>query len=880
MSNNKLNAVDALKPELPPGANKHAAPAQAVAAALRGVARPLSLAQQRLWFADQIDEAAASACHIMVGWRLEGALNAKALQAALDRIVARHEVLRTTFGMACGESVQRIGAPHTAFELAWRDLGALAPQQRKGAVRAVMAGEQRRRFDLANGPPIRGVLLRLDADEHVLVITQHHIVSDGCSTGILMREVGALYAAYSQGRDDPLPPLAIQYADYAQWQRSWLQGERSQAQVEFWRRRLQGLPALLQLPTDRPRPARQSFAGARLALVLPPRLAASVRQLARRHGATLYVALLAGWSALLARLSGQDDIVVGAPVANRQRTVDEGLIGCFVNTLVLRHHYEGSKTVAQWLEQVRLATLEAYRNQELPFERVLEIVKPPRNAGHNPVIQAVLRLSDGAAGAVVDLPGLALTPLAGGTVAATYDLQLTLHDSGDGIAGDLEYAADLWDEGTMQVWLDCYRCLLQAMAADDRQPLAALPLLAQETDRHLLERFGAGPQGVVGQRLAHMVYTCASTGVPGESEVSGAGMARARLNQPLLKQQHLADNPYADGTVEHGWLHAASAGREIDAFVAERQAARHPAAAVEVETVLVSSAQDTDALLAQLSGLAPDLMAASRRFLEAHAPGSLGRDGFCRYALEGARDCYASRGINADVLARVLGLETLRGLSGVDLGFGNGEVLQVLGQAGACMTGFDLSPWFVQHARERGLDARMAKIDVEPAAMECEFRLAAHSQDFVISTMVLDRVASPRNYLKNMLALLKPGGRFALQTILPVSPIDDGDTARPIVYTSAANCIVPGQDEQQDKAALVRVLRGLGAGAIDVRKLPYVIASRDGLQHYTIWSFAGGKRPDGAPDDAAYQRRYHSGDVGRYLNDASIAYAYAGRVDE
>ncbi|MBJ7312550.1 class I SAM-dependent methyltransferase [Rugamonas sp. CCM 8940] len=336
----------------------------------------------------------------------------------------------------------------------------------------------------------------------------------------------------------------------------------------------------------------------------------------------------------------------------------------------------------------------------------------------------------------------------------------------------------------------------------------------------------------------------------------------AHLNQPQLTQQRFGAKPCADGTLEHGWLRIASARQEIDSFVAERETAQQPVSASVVKTVLAAAAQDTEVLLAQLAGLDADLMAASRRFLASHAPGSLGRDGFCRYALEGARDCYASRGINADVMACVLGLQDLRGLAGVDLGFGNGEVLQALRQAGARMTGLELSPWFVQHARQRGLTARMAQVDIDRANMEREFGLSAQSQDFVISTMVLDRVASPRNYLKNMLALLKVGGRFALQTILPVSPVDDGDTAQPIIYTAVANRIVPGQDEQQDKVALVRGLRELGAGAIDVRTLPYAIASRDGLQHYTVWSFSGAKRAADASDSAPCQRIYHTNEIG------------------
>lgn len=631
---------------------------------------------------------------------------------------------------------------------------------------------------------------------------------------------------------------------------------------------------------------------------LPDALALALRSEARRQGVPVPVLFHVAYAHVLGRCSGRDDVVFGTMLPGRPREDEQAgrTLGVFINTLPLRVRLAGADA-AQAVRDCfgALSGLLEHQQASLALAQRCSGIAAPA-----PLFTALLNYRE----TRLEHPGGGAGAWHGVRVLdaqqrTSYPVYLAVDDLGEGFGLTTQCAGQADPARLAAYMATAVEALVTALAEDGRGPVLALPVLPPHELRQLLDRCNSTARaypaaGLVQPRFeAHAAHggvpigmpmentrtyildewqNPVPAGVPGEIYISGAGIERSSLTQPLLTRQRFLHNPYADGTVEHGWLRTASAVRDIDAFVAERQAARQPATAIEVETVLASAAQDTEALLAQLNGLAPDLMAASRRFLETHAPGSLRRDGFCRYALEGARDCYASRGINADVLARVLGLDDLRGMSGVDLGFGNGEVLQALGEAGARMTGFDLSPWFVEHARQRGLDARMALVDADPAAMEREFGLAAQSQDFVISTMVLDRVASPRNYLKNMLALLKPGGRFALQTILPVSPVDDGDTSRPIVYTSAADRIVPGQDEQQDKAALVRVLLGLGASAIDVRKLPYAIASRDGLQHYTVWSFAGGKRADGGADSGQYQRMYRTGDVGRYLADGSIEY--------
>ncbi|HET7863348.1 MAG TPA: amino acid adenylation domain-containing protein, partial [Burkholderiaceae bacterium] len=289
----------------------------------RGAELPLSLAQQRLWFLDRLDRAAGAAYHMPAGLRLEGRLDRAALQSALDRLVARHESLRTTFPSVEGRPVQRIAAPDQGFPLTFHDLRGLDSEARVKAAANLADGEAHAPFDLSAGPLARGCLLQLAEHEHLLLITQHHIVSDGWSLSVLVREFGALYTAFAKGEPDPLAPPALHYADYAAWQRQWLQGEVLRAQSAYWKKQLGDAPALLELPTDRPRPAQQSYQGASLPLSLPAPLVAQLRRLGRQHGATLFMTLLAGWSALLARFSRQDDVVVGTPVANRRRAETE-----------------------------------------------------------------------------------------------------------------------------------------------------------------------------------------------------------------------------------------------------------------------------------------------------------------------------------------------------------------------------------------------------------------------------------------------------------------------------------------------------------------------------------------------------------------------------
>ncbi|MFP2964422.1 condensation domain-containing protein, partial [Myxococcus sp. 1LA] len=323
---------------------------------------PLSFAQQRLWFLDQLEPGSAF-YNVPVVVKLIGTLDVEALRRSFSELVRRHESLRTTFRAQDGVAVQVVSDESTArLEVLEVD---------SSSVKQFAEEEALRPFDLAMGPLLRATLLKVAEGEHVLVLVMHHIVSDGWSMGILVRELVALYEAYSQGRESPLAELAVQYADYSVWQREWLQGEVLEAQLGYWRGQLEGAPAALELPTDKVRPAVQTYRGATTELEWPKALWEGVKQLAQRESATPFMVLLAAFQAVLARYSGQDDVSVGTAIANRTRAETEGLIGFFVNTLVLRAKLQPEKSFRALLAQVREVTLGAYAHQEVPFERLV-----------------------------------------------------------------------------------------------------------------------------------------------------------------------------------------------------------------------------------------------------------------------------------------------------------------------------------------------------------------------------------------------------------------------------------------------------------------------------------------------------------------------------
>ncbi|WP_247315356.1 non-ribosomal peptide synthetase [Ralstonia pseudosolanacearum] len=456
----------------------------AITVADRGEALPLSFAQQRLWFLAQM-EGGSEAYHIPVGLRLKGELDEEALRRALDRIVARHEALRTRFEVQEGQAVQLIVPADVGLTLEWVDLSTEEASEHQLGLQA--EAEARTPFDLEQGPLIRGRLVKLGEQEHVLLITMHHIVSDGWSQGVLARELGTLYEAYRSGGEDPLPALPIQYADYAVWQRRWLEGGELRRQGTYWEQALAGAPTLLSLPTDRARPAQQDYAGGSVEVIFDETLSAGLRKLSQRHGTTLFMTVLAGWSVLLSRLSGQDEVVVGSPVANRTRSEVEGLIGFFVNTLALRVEV-GGVTVSELLGRVKSRVLEAQAHQDLPFEQVVERVRPVRSLSHSPVFQAALSwLNTEAVGLSLELEGLTIEGVDAGQAAAKFDLTLELRETSEGLAGSLDYATALFDRETIERYLGYLQRLLKAMAADDSQEVSRIALLGEDERAQLLE---------------------------------------------------------------------------------------------------------------------------------------------------------------------------------------------------------------------------------------------------------------------------------------------------------------------------------------------------------------------------------------------------------
>lgn len=442
---------------------------------------PLSFAQQRLWFMHQMDPA-SSAYNMPMAFRLSGRLDVEALEWALNEILRRHEILRTTFDVLDQQPVQLV-APSRSLQLSVTNLGSL-PAPLREADRFANE-ESQRPFDLVRGPLIRAKLLQLWPNEQVLLLTIHHIVSDGWSQSILMNELSVLYEAHVTGRASPLPALPIQYADFAEWQREWLSGAVLDQQIDYWRKHLAGAPPSLELPTDRPRPAVQSFNGARESFNLSRNLSMQLAELSRRQDATLFMTLLAAFEVLLYRYTGQSDIVVGTPVANRNRKELEGLIGFFVNMLALRTDLSGDLTFRELLARVREASFGAYANQDLPFEMLVEELRPVRDPSRNPIFQVIFALQN-IPEANSHQSDLIIKPIDVKTGRAQFDLALDVTEFEGQIHASLVYNTDLFDAPTMQLMVEHFKVLLAGLIAGVDGPISALPLLTEAESRRLL----------------------------------------------------------------------------------------------------------------------------------------------------------------------------------------------------------------------------------------------------------------------------------------------------------------------------------------------------------------------------------------------------------
>ncbi|MDQ3287619.1 MAG: amino acid adenylation domain-containing protein, partial [Pseudomonadota bacterium] len=444
---------------------------------------PLSLAQQRLWFLCELDPGASQASHISSAMRLVGQLDRVALNHSFAQLIIRHESLRTHFAQDDGVPNQVISEGIGGFVLRLRDLRGDAAAETQ--LQAEVADSMQQPFDLSCGPLLRVGLWQVGDDEHVLLITMHHLITDGWSLGVFVRELAGLYTAAIESRVLSLPPLPIQYADYAIWQRREYGGEALEQQLTYWRAMLAGAPEGVDLPTDRPRPAVQSHRGGSLPVALPEPLGQALRSFATGFGVTPYMVLLAAWALWLARRSGQEDIVVGSPVAARTRREIEGLIGFFVNTLALRVRLPQELTVADLLAQVKETTLAAFAHQAVPFEQVVDAVRPARSLGRSPLFQTMVALDNTPEAGELTLPGLTLSTCATAHTTTHFELSLALSDGGSVLSGAIEYASDLFDEGTVRGFAEEWKRLLTGMLADETAEVWALPLMSARDSARL-----------------------------------------------------------------------------------------------------------------------------------------------------------------------------------------------------------------------------------------------------------------------------------------------------------------------------------------------------------------------------------------------------------
>ncbi|MGA9378962.1 MAG: condensation domain-containing protein, partial [Phormidium sp.] len=437
---------------------------------------PLSFAQKRLWFIDQL-EPNSSLYNIPLALRLEGTLHQLALEQSLKEIIARHEALRTNFITIDGQPNQIIHQ-ETIGKLSVVDFPHLATTQPEMGIKELVKLQAIQPFDLANDSLFRTTLVILSETEQILLICMHHIVSDGWSIGVFIQELAALYNAYVQGLPSPLTIVPIQYSDFALWQRQWLQGEVLERQLSYWKQQLAEIPALLSLPTDRPRPAVQTFTGAHQQFTLSVELTEKLTQLSQSQGVTLFMTLLTAFDTLLYRYTGQTDMVVGTPIANRNQSEVEGVIGFFVNTLVLRTDLSGNPSFDELLNRVRDVSLAGYAHQDLPFEMLVEALQPERDLSYTPLFQVMFVLQN-APVSLVELNGLTVSFLAVEGAIAKFDLTLSMENTNTGLVGVWEYNTDLFDSSTIERMTGHFVTLLSSIVTNPQAPISQLPLLTE-----------------------------------------------------------------------------------------------------------------------------------------------------------------------------------------------------------------------------------------------------------------------------------------------------------------------------------------------------------------------------------------------------------------
>lgn len=437
---------------------------------------PLTFTQQQLWFINQLQPKTAT-YNIPVAVHIKGRLNVSILVRSINEIIQRHDILRTSFEVVDGELVQKVG-DFVALTIPEVDLQHLANEQQLVEVQKLSLQEAKVAFDLGQAPLLRAKLLHLKETEAILILTLHHLVGDGWSINILVKELSAIYQAYSDGKPSPLPEIPVQYTDFVYWQRNWLQGEVIEKHLAYWQQQLNGIP-VLQLPTDRPRPPIQTFRGAQQKFILSTSLTEAIKQLSQREGTTLFMTLLAAFQTLLYRYTGQKDILVGSPIANRNRAELEQLIGCFVNTLVLRSNLEGNPTFTELLVRVKRVAIDAYTHQDLPFEKLVEALHPNRDLSYNPLFQVMFVLQNPASDGIWKIEEL-------DTETAKFDVLLSMIDSKEGLTGTLEYNTDLFNTDTIARMVGHFQTLLEGIVSNSNQHISELPILTAAEGQTLL----------------------------------------------------------------------------------------------------------------------------------------------------------------------------------------------------------------------------------------------------------------------------------------------------------------------------------------------------------------------------------------------------------
>jgi amino acid adenylation domain-containing protein len=463
---------------------------------------PLSYAQQRLWFLDQLVPN-SPVYNVPSTWRLTGHLNLSALERSITEIVQRHEALRTIFISSNGKPMQQI-MPSSSVSISVVDLSNIPDSYREQKALSYATAEGQRPFDLTSGPLLRASLIRLGPDDQLLNLTMHHIVSDGWSVEVMLRELAVHYAAFAQGQVPCLEKPPVQYADYAHWQRQWLQGEVLEKQLLYWRNQLHDVP-VLELPADRPRPAVRSYRGGSQTIMLSNKLSLDLKQLSRQQGVTLYMTLLAAFDVVLHRYTGQNDIAVGSPIAGRTRSEVENLIGLFVNTLVLRTDLSGDPTFLELLCRIRETTLAAYTHQDLSFEKLVEELRPERSLSQSPLFQVMFSLEH-APTEGFRLGNLTVTPVDSQCQNVKFDLNLVVRDTAQGLRLLLNYSTELFDDTTIVRMIEHFQILLKSIAADPPQRIAALPMLSEAERHQLLVEWNGTKREYAEDKCVHEIF--------------------------------------------------------------------------------------------------------------------------------------------------------------------------------------------------------------------------------------------------------------------------------------------------------------------------------------------------------------------------------------